>query len=81
MNLKNIILLGATAVIVAVAVGLVVGDVAFVLILTLVLLAVAGVGWLTNEYVWVRVAEMETAVTFNVETKAFMRFCPPGAIS
>lgn len=34
--------------------------------------------WLLRRFLWVRVGEMETAVTFNVRRKAFSRFLLPG---
>ena len=34
--------------------------------------------WFINKYVWVRVPAMNTALVYNVETKAFSRFLLPG---
>lgn len=34
--------------------------------------------WFVNRYVWIRVGEMETAVVFHREARAFTRFLPPG---
>lgn len=35
-------------------------------------------GWFINKFVWVRVPDLETALVFNAETKAFIRFLLPG---
>ncbi len=56
--------------------GLVWGEIA----LAFVLIS-AGFGllaWFVNAYVWVRVPDLEVALVFNRETKAFVRYLHPG---
>ena len=76
MNLNKLVVGVALALAVAVAVGLVVGKVGFWTVVGLLILAL--VSMFIDRFVYIRVGEMETAVVFNRETRAFSRFLLPG---
>jgi regulator of protease activity HflC (stomatin/prohibitin superfamily) len=76
MNRKIGAVLGSAAVLLALLLTWVLGKSGGVLAVAMIL--VLFLVWATPRHIWVRVAEMETAVTFNRESKAFMRFLPPG---
>lgn len=75
MNLRVVIGVGSAAVFLALCAwvvgNLAIGAAAVLLLLALLL-------WILQPLIWVRVGEMETAVTFDVNRRAFRRFLPPG---
>ncbi|MBE2221106.1 MAG: SPFH domain-containing protein [Anaerolineae bacterium] len=76
MNLNKLIVGVALALVLAVVVGLVVDNVGFWVVVGLLILALLSM--FVDRFVYIRVGEMETAVVFNRETRAFSRFLLPG---
>jgi prohibitin 1 len=76
VNLNKLVVGVALALAAAVAVGLVVGKVGFWVVVGLLLLALLAM--FVNHSIYIRVGEMETAVVFNRERRAFSRFLLPG---
>jgi regulator of protease activity HflC (stomatin/prohibitin superfamily) len=74
VNLNKLIV-GLVALVFAVAAGLVFGTAGWVAV---GLLLLALLSWFVNNSIYIRVGEMETAVVFNRETRAFSRFLLPG---
>ena len=74
MNFNKLVV-GFAALLLAVAAGLVFGTVGWIFV---GLLLLALLTWFVDHSVYIRVGEMETAVVFNRETRAFSRFLQPG---
>lgn len=74
MNLNKLVV-GLVALVFAIAAGLVFGTAGWVAV---GLLLLALLSWFVDKFLYIRVGEMETAVVFNSETRAFSRFLLPG---
>lgn len=76
MNLYKLVFGVAIALVAAVAAGFLVGHIGFWFVVGLLFIAL--LSWFVDKFVYIRVGEMETAVVFNREAKAFSRFLLPG---
>lgn len=74
--LQKIVVGGAATFLVITVAGIVGGQLGMGMMALLILAGLAG--WFVNQFLWVRVPEMEVWLKFNIESKAFVGYLPPG---